>query len=188
MAASACLLPLVLCGRVFAAGGVADVPLSVPLDERLELARHQRLVMRKVEPGTTLAAFVSDGCSGGLSVGWHYLAGRFPDFRARHGGRPPWEACCIAHDRRYHAGGGAGLDARTSFAARLAADRELRSCVERVGPVRAPELRTEYGLAREEVGILYATIADLMYHAVRLGGVPCTGLPWRWGYGWPACR
>ena len=30
-------------------------------------------------------------------------------------------------------------------------------------------------------------IADLMYRAVRIGGVPCTGLPWPWDYGWPEC-
>jgi hypothetical protein len=37
------------------------------------------------------------------------------------------------------------------------------------------------------VGFIYQGIADLMYRAVRLGGIPCSGLPWRWGYGWPAC-
>ena len=34
---------------------------------------------------------------------------------------------------------------------------------------------------------LYAAIAELMYRAVRIGGIPCSGLPWRWGYGWPEC-
>ena len=30
--------------------------------------------------------------------------------------------------------------------------------------------------------------ADMMYRAVRIGGGPCTGLPWRWGNGWPGCN
>ena len=34
---------------------------------------------------------------------------------------------------------------------------------------------------------LYAAIAELMYSAVRIGGIPCSTLPWRWGYGWPEC-
>jgi len=31
-------------------------------------------------------------------------------------------------------------------------------------------------------------IAEIMYRAVRLGGAPCTTLPWRWGFGWPKCE
>ena len=33
----------------------------------------------------------------------------------------------------------------------------------------------------------HEAVASLMYRAVRLGGIPCSGLPWRWGYGWPEC-
>ena len=37
------------------------------------------------------------------------------------------------------------------------------------------------------VETLYAANAELMYSAVRIGGIPCSALPWRWGYGWPEC-
>jgi hypothetical protein len=33
----------------------------------------------------------------------------------------------------------------------------------------------------------YAAIADAIFAAVRLGGAPCSGLSWRWGYGFPNC-
>jgi hypothetical protein len=46
----------------------------------------------------------------------------------------------------------------------------------------------DYGLSGQEVETLYAAIAALMYRAVRVGGMLCTGLPWRWGYGWPECE
>ena len=49
-------------------------------------------------------------------------------------------------------------------------------------------LNDEYGLSVDQVEVLYDSIAGLMYRAVRIGGVPCSGLPWRWGYGWPACE
>ena len=178
-----CICSAALAGEITATGPEPDT-----LERQLELGRHEQLVVRKAVHGTTLAAFTTDGCSGGLSVGWQYLAARFPDFRARHGERPPWESCCSEHDRHYHAGGGSGSNALESFAARKAADLELKSCVLNIGEARAPELSADFGVSPAEVGMLYATIADLMYRAVRLGGLPCTGLPWRWGYGWPECR
>ncbi|MDE1461883.1 hypothetical protein [Spartinivicinus poritis] len=71
---------------------------------------------------------------------------------------PVWEYCCILHDKVYWQGGTAQQ--------RLKADNNLQQCVIQAG---------------------YPRLADLMYHAVRAGGGPCTGLPWRWGYGWPHC-
>ena len=44
---------------------------------------------------------------------------------AAHEGVPPWEGCCVTHDRAYHAGG-ADPDPEASYAARIAADEELR--------------------------------------------------------------
>jgi hypothetical protein len=38
-----------------------------------------------------------------------------------------------------------------------------------------------------ELAAAYDVIAGLVYRAVRAGGVPCSTLPWRWGYGWPKC-
>jgi len=128
------------------------------------------------------------GCSGGQSAGWDLLARTFPEMAKRHGNLPPWQQCCVAHDRAYHAGGGRQVDAEASYTARLRADDQLRRCVVETGERRVPVLMADYGLSRDQVSALYRSIADVMYKAVRLGGAPCTGLPWRWGFGWPQCK
>ena len=158
------------------------------LERQLEMGRHAQLVARTAHPGSALAEFTTDGCSGGLSVGWEYLAGKISHFQAMHGIHPAWESCCIVHDRAYHAGGGHEVTAGKSFEARQEADLALKACVLETGVKRIPELSAEYNIPAREVEIFYAVIADLMYGAVRIGGMPCTGLPWRWGYGWPACE
>jgi len=169
--------------------GGAESPVSRAddLEYRLEMDRQQRLAAGKQKPGTRLAEFSSDGCSGGLSVGWEYLSRKIPSFSTRHGIRPPWESCCITHDRAYHAAGPRQASATESYQARKQADLALKTCVLKTGVKRAPALIAEYDISAEDVAFIYATIADLMYQAVRLGGLPCTGLPWRWGYGWPEC-
>lgn len=89
--------------------------------------------------------FTTDGCSGGLSFAWRLLF-RMP---------PPWEKCCVAHDRVYWRGGTA--------AERRAADRAFLACVRK-------KRHPVWGL--------------LLWAAVRVGGHPLLPLPWRWGYGW----
>ena len=157
------------------------------VERRLELQHHQALLARMAAPESTLAPFTTDGCSGGLSVGWEYLAERIVTLQERHGTRPPWEECCVEHDRRYHAGPAGPATAEESFQARKQADLDLQACVLATGETRATELSAEYNVTTGTVRTLYAAIAELMYHAVRAGGMPCTGLPWRWGYGWPPC-
>ena len=49
------------------------------------------------------------------------------------------------------------------------------------------ELQAELGWSVARVDWAYETISEAMYQAVRAGGAPCSGLPWRWGYGWPQC-
>jgi len=184
------------CGRAIililmsglSAGWAQD--LTPPLDDlefRIEIGRHERLVQRRKAEGATLASFRSDGCSGGLSTGWALISATLPAIARRHGNRPPWEGCCVAHDLTYHTGGASNVDAKASFEARRAADEELRLCVIRTGEDRFDALRADYDLSRGEISRLYQTVADAMYRAVRLGGAPCTGLPWRWGFGWPQC-
>jgi len=158
------------------------------LERQLEMKRHEQLVARKAHPGNVLAEFTTDGCSGGLSVGWEYLAGKIQHFQAMHGTRPAWESCCVTHDRAYHTGGPTGATAAESFEARKAADLALQACVLETGMKRIPELSAEYTISAQEVETLYRAIAALMYRSVRIGGMPCTGLPWRWGYGWPECE
>lgn len=158
------------------------------LERQLEMERHEQLATLKVRAGSALAEFTTDGCSGGLSIGWEYLAGKIKDFQTTHGTEPPWESCCISHDHKYHTGGPRETTADESFKARKEADLALKSCVLETGLKRAPKLSSEYDVSSREVQIIYTGIADLMYRSVRIGGMPCTGLPWRWGYGWPACE
>ncbi len=157
------------------------------LERSLELGRHERFLLEKQNPDNSLAPFTTDGCSGGLSVGWNYLSENIEYLKSVHGDLPPWESCCVSHDQLYHAAGDSGSTAEMSFVARRQADEALRSCVLDVGLSRASELAGQYELSVEEVGQIYQVIGDLMYRAVRIGGVPCSGLPWRWGYGWPQC-
>ena len=158
------------------------------LERQLEIDRHAQLVSLKSDPVNTLAGFATDGCSGGLTIGWEYLAGKITSFQEQHGSEPPWEDCCIAHDHPYHNGGPDKVTASESFRLRKEADLELKACVMETGAQRAPVLSKEYGLSVDQVVLLYDAVAELMYRAVRVGGVPCSGLPWRWGYGWPECQ
>jgi len=154
----------------------------------LELAQHEKLVVMQSAQGSSLSAFTTDGCSGGLSTVWQTTTGAISAIARRHGAHPPWEACCVAHDRLYHAAAPSGADAQASYDARLQADEELRQCVRRTASDRLAALSAEYGLGQSEVRTIYDGIASFMYRAVRLGGAPCTGLSWRWGYGWPNCE
>ncbi len=154
----------------------------------LELAQHDKLLKMQAAPGAVLAPFTTDGCSGGMSATWTMAAGIVAKMSKRHGAEPPWEACCVAHDRLYHAGAPAGADAAASFDARLKADEALGQCVRQTGAERVTALSAEYGVSEDDVRLLYDGLAEGMYGAVRLGGAPCTGLSWRWGYGWPQCE
>jgi hypothetical protein len=158
------------------------------LERQLEIGRHEQLVNLKSHPASTLADFTTDGCSGGLTIGWEYLAERITSFQEQLGTQPAWEDCCVAHDRCYHTGGPGKTTASESFRLRREADLELQACVMETGAQRAPFLSKEYGLSLDQVTVLYDAVAELMYRAVRIGGVPCSGLPWRWGYGWPECQ
>ena len=92
-----------------------------------------------------LQPFTSDGCSS------------FPNGTLET--KTLWLSCCTAHDSAYWQGG--------SYAERLQADKDLRSCVAQTGQ---PE------------------IAQLMLAGVRVGGTPYLPTTFRWGYGWPYPR
>jgi len=150
----------------------------------LEMPGH-RALMSEISTAP-LAPFETDGCSGGLSVSWRVVADLFPDFEETHNDIPPWEYCCVTHDRAYHNAGGA-TDARTSFDARLLADQTLQQCVVDQGRIRRDDLGETYDVTPELIDRAYRAIADAMFTAVRFGGGPCSGLPWRWGFGFPGC-
>lgn len=177
-----------LAGKCFGAPTESSESVIDSLEWKLELDRHKQLVTIKQQPENSLEPFTTDGCSGGLSIGWHHLSDTIDHIKEIHGDLPPWESCCVTHDRAYHTAGPEESEAEDSFRARRTADEQLRKCVRETGFSRAPELSAEYGLSPEEVQRIYAVIGTLMFRAVRLGGVPCSGLPWRWGYGWPECE
>lgn len=151
---------------------------------RLELPAHKVLRGVREAPDAVLAPFQTDGCSGGLSDSWRLIANTFPDFAEAHEETPPWEACCVTHDHAYHTG---GVDPKPeqSYSARLAADIALEGCVISEGKTRADD--GFYDADPEDVRKAYVGVARLMYLSVRVGGGPCTGLPWRWGFGYDQC-
>jgi hypothetical protein len=152
------------------------------VDERAEKVLMARLAEVQAATPDGPAPFATDGCSGGLSSGWDLLAKRLPGFRERYGNRPPWEACCVTHDRVYWLG-----ETADGYHRRKVADEHLRGCVSDVGRERSSQVARELGLTPGTVESAFAAAAELMYAAVRVGGAPCTFLPWRWGYGWPSC-
>lgn len=163
-------------------------PTMDAIERGLELERHEQLLARIAEEDSVLNDFTTDGCSGGLSIAWEEFSERFPEFAVRHGELPPWQDCCVTHDRQYHAGGTGNLSATESFELRKLADLDLKACVVNTGVERSSAIKGIYGLTGDQVRVLYGALSELMYHAVRVGGIPCTDQPWRWGYGWPLCQ
>ncbi|WP_170573783.1 hypothetical protein [Ruegeria atlantica] len=150
----------------------------------IEMPAHRALIAQRgdVEP----IPFETDGCSGGLSTSWRFVAETFPKFNALYEAHPPWEYCCVTHDRAYHNAGGAA-QAEASFDARLSADEALRACVKQHGEDNAEEFADRYDMTPDQIRTAHSVTAEAMYRAVRLGGGPCSGLPWRWGFGYPGC-
>jgi hypothetical protein len=170
----------------FPAGAQTEETTLQSLKRGIETPAHRALMSVIDEAKGVPSEFVTDGCSGGLSSTWTVVADLFPDFREAQGSSPPWEACCVVHDLSYHnAGGATGAD--ESFALRLLADEALRQCVIDEGAGRAAAIAVEYNVTEAQVGLAYQAIADAMFNAVRFGGGPCSGLPWRWGFGYPGC-
>jgi len=169
-------------GAVFAQVEADDSGLS----RMLELRAHRALMARIAGSGAKLSAFETDGCSGGLSDTWRLVADQFPDFAETFQELPPWEFCCVIHDRAYHNAGGAKTP-EASYGARLVADRALEQCVAEVGVANRDQMAMTYGTTSDQVVSAYGVIAGAMYLAVRFGGGPCSGLPWRWGFGFADC-
>lgn len=150
----------------------------------IEMPAHRALISQRgdAEP----IPFETDGCSGGLSASWRFVAETFPKFSALYEAHPPWEYCCVTHDRAYHNAGGAS-HAEQSFDARQSADDALRACVKQHGDDHAEDYAQRYDMTPDQIRTAHFFTAEAMYAAVRLGGGPCSGLPWRWGFGYPGC-
>lgn len=173
-------LLLLLCS-LLPATGAAQNPLD-EVAEALEKRQLERLAAQQRRHGVQIAPFNSDGCSGGMSESWKLLADSLPPFAEYVGEKPPWEHCCVAHDRDYWRG-----ETDRGFEKREYADAQLRACVRVTGEQYGAEIAATLNLPTEQVGDLIELTSEMMYHAVRVGGGPCTGLPWRWGHGWPEC-
>ena len=146
----------------------AGAPAAEPLDEALvalEREQMKRLAQQQNRTGVRIDDFRTDGCSGGLSAAWEYLAEISPEFAARAGNLPPWEDCCVDHDRHYWRG-----ETDNGYEKRKQADSELRQCVIRSGQERQQELTRRLGLTPREIEESFALVADMMYQAVRIGG------------------
>lgn len=170
------LLALLLC---------ATAPNANPLDDAARLfeeANMEWLRAQQSRADIVIDKFRSDGCSGGLSDSWKTLARAWPEWARSIGEAPPWESCCIAHDRDYWRG-----ESINGFEKRLQADLELRQCVEQSGQEQSADIARRLGIPQADVVEVFNLTAELMFHAVRIGGGPCTGLAWRWGHGWPPC-
>jgi len=150
--------------------------------EALENQQMKRLAAQQNRPNVFITEFRSDGCSGGMSETWSNLADVFPEFARFAGDKPPWEQCCVDHDLRYWRG-----ETENGFSKREYSDTVLRECVKLTGAEQSDAIAARLGLPEQEIITLINLTGDLMYHAVRVGGAPCTGLPWRWGHGWPPC-
>lgn len=159
---------------------------SFDLLRTVELRSHRSLMARIDAANGALSEFNTDGCSGGMSAGWSLVAEEFPDLAGTDDGDLPWTTCCVTHDRAYHNAGGT-TEAEESYDARLAADDALRACVIATGEEYQELTMERLNLSAAQVDTGYRLLAQSMYNAVRLGGGPCSGLPWRWGYGFPKC-
>ncbi|WP_380052510.1 hypothetical protein ACFE33_09035 [Falsihalocynthiibacter sp. SS001] len=164
----------------------SDTPIVDRISRAVELPRHEALFRVLEDANTSLAPFETDGCSGGMSATWEPVASILPRLAETYKASPPWESCCVTHDRAYHNASNAAT-ASESYEARLSADETLRQCVFLDGEARRLTLAEEFAAQPDTINVVYKLIADGMFNAVRLGGAPCSGLSWRWGYGYPSC-
>jgi len=168
---------------LFAGSEPESESVILKMNRDLENWNLSRLALIQSAPESKLIEFETDGCSGGLSGTWNGFAKTFPEFKQHFSDRPPWEPCCVTHDRAYWKG-----EIDGGFDKRLQADKTLRQCVFDYGIENSTRLASKFNISEENILTQINLTSTLMYHAVRLGGKPCSFLPWRWGYGWPHCE
>lgn len=146
--------------------------------------RNNMILLEDVKKSYPLDSFVTDGCSGNVSRSWKVVVAElsdiFPEVSVRYQQTKviPFEFACVEHDGLYHKGEG-------GYLARLRADIELRDEILEYAITNTEEIKLRTGLKTDEAVIfLYEIISDMVYRGVRLGGAPCTGMPYAWGYGY----
>jgi hypothetical protein len=178
---TSCLKEFLLLMLLIPSSLSAQNPLE-EIVEAIESRQMLRLAAQQSRHDVTINRFKSDECGGGMSSAWSYLADTVPKFTDYVGNEPPWEHCCVTHDRQYWRG-----VSDDGYAMREQSDTQLRQCVQLSGKSHSKQISAELGLAEQDIAELINLTSDLMHQAVRIGGAPCTGLPWRWGHGWPPC-
>lgn len=168
---------LVIC--VFAYAKFSPTITINPISEAKQMEQLERTKGAHVR-----SEFESDGCSGNISTSWtnviSELNERFPSFKENYPNPEtlPFEPACVTHDQTYHQGDG-------GYIGRLRADNKLREDIIIYGIENTEILKKSTGLKTdEEVIFIYEKIAEIVYRGVRLGGAPCTGMPYAWGYGY----
>ena len=150
-------------------------------------AQHARL-LQTYAATRQRTKFYTDYCSAGLSPGWQ-MAGAVNPFLARNArGGPPFEHCCVAHDRKYHSAGWSYASPQASLRARAQTDAELRRCVVRSGIAVTRAVEAKTGVSGGATALSYGLLGEIMQGAVSAAGGPCTGFSWRWGNGTTECR
>ncbi len=174
------IICLVLATVIFIGIHIARGTLTIdPMSERNAMS-----LLEHTKAGVHLAPFTTDGCSGNISSAWNTsvkgLSHLFSDIDARYFDMQhiPFEDLCMAHDMLYHAGEG-------GYLGRLRADNTLRDGILDYAQRDLTSIKERTGLDTDEAALyLYELIAELVYHGVRLGGAPCSGQPYAWGYGY----
>ncbi len=170
---------LCLSGLFLTTAVIAETWLVEGVREFEELRLQQ---LKTVQSNSSITAFSTDGCSGFQSQNWSIFANTLPGFEKQFGNKPPWESCCVAHDKTYWRG-----EVLNGYAKRQNADETLKQCIIATGVKMAPQLSHKFSVSEDHINKVFSTTAELMHRAVRLGGLPCSLLPWRWGYGWNNC-
>jgi len=140
--------------------------------------------LEEVKQHYSLGDFSSDGCSGNVSRSWNIAVKELSKVSSKFNGlytdtkNIPFEYACTVHDKAYYTGEG-------GYTARLQADNTLRSEIISYGINNTKEIQERTGLnTKEEAIFLYEVVAETVYRGVRLGGTPCTGASYAWGFGY----
>lgn len=152
-----------------------------------QTAPYERLGRAYIASGRKLSRFWSDGCSAGLSPGWRMAALANPFLARNSTGGPPFEYCCVEHDRVYHSAARDYPSPQASMRARALADDALRRCVRRSGLEVKRSIEAKTGVSASATALSYGFLGEIMQGAVTAGGGPCTGASWRWGNGSAQC-
>lgn len=164
-------------------GGVYIIFLSsLTFNPTKEVRQMQQLAHTKEV--VSIAPFESDECSGNVSAGWNSVVTELSAISAKFAATYedmqsiPFAEACVTHDELYHSGEG-------GYVGRLRADNQLRQDILDYGIDNAELIQKRLQLDNTSEAIfVYELIAEAVYRGVRIGGAPCTGKAYAWGFGY----